>query len=306
MNYYFAPLEGITGYIYRNTYEKHFGGIHKYFSPFISTNQHFGIQNKEKRDVHPDNNKTLCLIPQILTNNAEQFCDMAGKMADLGYREINLNLGCPSRTVVTKKKGSGFLAYPEELDQFLSEIFCDCKDMEISVKTRIGMEDPEEFVKLFEIYNKYPLKELIIHPRLQTDFYKNHPNMDAFRYAVERAKMPLCYNGDLYSVEDVDKFKEDFPTVDRVMFGRGILRVPSLMKELQGEERNLNQWYEFLTELCDAYDEVLSGRVNVLYKMKEHWYYLFQSLPDSEKAAKAMRKVKDLDEYHRLVKSILC
>ena len=231
---------------------------------------------------------------------------MAGKMADLGYREINLNLGCPSRTVVTKKKGSGFLAYPEELDQFLSEIFCDCKDMEISVKTRIGMEDPEEFVKLFEIYNKYPLKELIIHPRLQTDFYKNHPNMDAFRYAVERAKMPLCYNGDLYSVEDVDKFKEDFPTVDRVMFGRGILRVPSLMKELQGEERNLNQWYEFLTELCDAYDEMLSGRVNVLYKMKEHWYYLFQSLPDSEKAAKAMRKVKDLDEYHRLVKSILC
>ena len=180
MNYYFAPLEGITGYIYRNTYEKHFGGISKYFTPFITTNQHFKIQNREKKDILPENNRGIYLVPQILTNNAEQFIDMARKIQDLGYQEINLNLGCPSRTVVTKKKGSGFLAYPEELNQFLDEIFWACQDMEISIKTRIGMENAEEFDRILQIYNKYPLKELIIHPRLQSDYYKNHPNMDVF------------------------------------------------------------------------------------------------------------------------------
>ena len=306
MNYYFAPLEGITGYIYRNTYEKHFGGFVKYFSPFITTNQHFGIQNKEKKDVAPENNKGIYLVPQIMTNIAEQFRDMAEKMANLGYKEVNINLGCPSRTVVTKKKGSGFLAYPEELNNFLDEIFWYCKDIEISVKTRIGMENPEEFERLLEIYNKYPLKELIVHPRLQTDYYKNHPNMEVFAYAVEKSKAPLCYNGDLFSVEDIRNFQKQYPTIENIMLGRGPLKAPTLMKELAGEERNYTLWYDFLMELCEEYDKHLSGQMNVLYKMKEHWYYLFQSLPDTEKAVKQMRKIKHLDEYRVLVKSILC
>ena len=306
MCYYFAPLEGITGFIYRNTYEKHFGGITKYFSPFITTNQHFTIQNREKKDILPENNKGIYLVPQIMTNNAEQFYDMANKIADLGYKEINLNLGCPSRTVVTKKKGSGFLAYPEELNCFLDEIFYYCKDMEISIKTRIGMDDPEEFVRLLQIYNKYPLKELIIHPRLQTDYYKNHPNMEVFQYALEKSNTPICYNGDLFTVEEIENFQREYPTVENVMLGRGILKNPTLMKELKGEARDLNKWHEFLMELCDEYEKELSGDINVLYKMKEHWYYLFQSLSNTEKPVKAMRKIKHLDEYRTLVKSILC
>ena len=306
MNYYFAPLEGITGFIYRNTYEKHFGGISKYFSPFITTNQHFTIQNREKKDVLPENNKGIYLVPQIMTNNAEQFFDMANKMADLGYKEINLNLGCPSKTVVTKKKGSGFLACPEELNWFLSEIFYHCRDMEISIKTRIGIEDTEEFVRLLQIYNKYPLKELIIHPRLQRDYYKNHPHMESFQYALEKSNAPVCYNGDLFTVEDIENFRKEYPAVENVMLGRGILKAPTLRKELEGEPRDLNKWHEFLMELCDEYAKELSGDINVLYKMKEHWYYLFQSLQGNEKAVKAMRKVKHLDEYRLLVKSILC
>lgn len=306
MNYYFAPLEGITGYIYRNTYAKHFGGINKYFSPFITTNQNFTIQNREKKDILPENNKEIYLVPQIMSNNAEQFYDMANKIADLGYKEINLNLGCPSKTVVTKKKGCGFLAYPDELNRFLSEIFYHCVDLEISIKTRIGMENPEEFKRLLQIYNKYPLKELIIHPRLQIDYYNNHPNMEVFKDAIEGAKAPICYNGDLFTVEDIENFQKEFPTVENIMLGRGILKAPTLMKELEGEKRDLNKWYEFLEELCDEYEKELSGDTNVLYKMKEHWYYLFQSLPGNEKAVKAMRKVKDLSSYRILVKSILC
>lgn len=305
MNYYFAPLEGITGFIYRNVYEKYFGGIRKYFTPFITTNQHFAFQNRDKKDVLKENNKGIYLVPQILTNRAEQFTDMARKLEALGYREINLNLGCPSKTVVTKKKGSGFLAYPEELDRFLDEIFSSCRDMEISIKTRIGVEAPEEFERLLGIYNQYPLKELIIHPRLQTDYYKNHPNMEIFKESIGRSKAPMCYNGDLFTPADIENFRNEFSEIDAVMLGRGILRTPSLLKELQGEARNLGVWYEFLNELCENYQKELSGDRNVLFKMKELWFYLFQSIPDSEKAAKAMKKTKDLEEYHILVKSIL-
>lgn len=305
MSYYFAPLEGITGYIYRNTYEKHFGGISKYFSPFITTNQHFTMQNKEKRDVSPENNQGITLVPQILGNNAEQFVDMVRKLQAMGYEEINFNLGCPSKTVVTKKKGSGFLADPDALNQFFDEVFYYVQDAEISVKTRIGMEDAEEFERLLQIYNKYPLKELIIHPRLQSDYYKNHPNMEVFQYALEKSKAPVCYNGDLFTVEDIRKFQENYPAAEKIMLGRGILKAPTLLKEMQGEPRELSKWHEFLAELCDEYQKEFSGDTNVLYKMKEHWYYLFQSLPDSEKAAKAMRKVKKLSDYKILVHAIL-
>ena len=305
MNYYFAPLEGITGYIYRNTYEKHFGGISKYFSPFITTNQHFKMQKKEKRDVSPENNQGIYLVPQILGNNAEQFIDMVRKLQDMGYTEVNFNLGCPSRTVVTKKKGSGFLADPDALNDFLDEVFYYVQDVGISIKTRIGMENPEEFERLLKIYNKYPLKELIIHPRLQNDYYKNHPNMEVFRDALEKSKAPVCYNGDLFTVEDIQKFQENYPTVENIMLGRGILKAPTLLKELQGEERDHAKWHEFLSELCDEYQKEFSGDTNVLFKMKEHWYYLFQSLPDTEKAVKAMRKVRTLDEYRILVHAIL-
>lgn len=305
MNYYFAPLEGITGFIYRNTYEKYFGGISKYFTPFITTNQHFAFQNRDKKDVLQENNRGIYLVPQILTNHAEQFADMAHKLKALGYDELNFNLGCPSKTVVTKKKGAGFLAYPEELDRFLEEIFGSCKDMEISIKTRIGVENPEEFYGLLEIYNQYPLKELIIHPRLQTDYYKNYPDMKVFKESIGLAKAPLCYNGDLFTAEDIERFRQEFPDIETVMLGRGILKAPSLLKELQGEKRDLKVWYEFLTELCENYQKELSGDRNVLFKMKELWFYLFQSIPDSEKAAKAMKKTKDLEDYHILVKSIL-
>lgn len=305
MNYYLAPLEGITGFIYRTTYEKYFGGISKYFSPFITTNQHFAFQNRDKRDILPENNEGLHLIPQVLTNNAEQFVDMLSKIEALGYQEVNLNLGCPSKTVVTKKKGSGFLAYPEELDRFLDEVFYHDRHMEISVKTRIGMEDPEEFYRLLKIYNKYPLKELIIHPRLQSDYYKNVPNMEIFRESIGLSKAPLCYNGDLFTVEDLKSFEAEFPQITNVMLGRGILKAPSLLRELQGEPRDLAQWHAFLTELCERYEKELSGDRNVLFKMKELWFYLFQSLTDSQKNAKEMRKLKDLQEYRMLVKRIL-
>ena len=171
MNIYLAPLEGITGWIYRGAVQKCFGGFDKYFITFIKPNQMGRFSAREKKDILPEHNKGIHAVPQILTNCAEDFVQTAKKLEQYGYKEINLNVGCPSKTVVTKGRGAGFLAFPERLDLFLEEVFQNCP-IDISVKTRIGTESGEEFPKLMDIYNKYPIKELIIHPRTQKDFYK--------------------------------------------------------------------------------------------------------------------------------------
>jgi len=170
MKYYLAPMEGITGYIYRNSYKKFFNNIDKYFTPFIVTNQGTSLKAKELKDVLPEHNKNMNIVPQILTNNSEGFINTSKRLQQLGYNEVNLNLGCPAGTVVSKNRGSGFLAKREELDLFLDEIF-KINDMKISIKTRIGKDHPEEFYELIKIYNKYPLEELIIHPRTRQHYH---------------------------------------------------------------------------------------------------------------------------------------
>lgn len=204
MQVYFAPLESITGYVFRNVYEAYYGGIDRYFTPFITATDSRRLRNKEMRDILPDNNSVGCLIPQIMSNRAEEFLRVADQMAELGYDTVNLNLGCPARTVVSKGKGSGFLARTVALDRFLREIYEKCP-LKISIKTRLGVDDPEEFLEIIDIYNQYPVEELIIHPRVQKDYYKNTPNLDMFAEAVKRCRMPLCYNGDICSVEDYER-----------------------------------------------------------------------------------------------------
>lgn len=211
MNYYLAPLESVTTYIFRNAYHRYFLPLDKYFTPFIVPHPNKKFNTREKKELSTEHNHGLYVVPQLLTNKAEDFITTAKEIENMGYKEINLNLGCPSGTVVAKGKGSGFLAYPEELDRFLDNIYSKL-DMKISVKTRIGKTSPDEFHRLIEIYNKYPLEELIVHPRLQTDFYKNKPNLQIFKEAVEMSRHSLCYNGDIYTVEDFQKFSEHFPT----------------------------------------------------------------------------------------------
>ena len=233
LHLYFAPLEGITTYPYRNLHHKYFGGVEKYFTPFLAPGPEQGMSVKEMRDVLPENNAEVPVVPQILTNRAGDFLLASKKLAEMGYREINLNLGCPSRTVVTKGRGAGFLDEPQKLDRFLDAVFAKC-NLEISIKTRIGMEDPEEFETILPIYNKYPLKELIIHPRVQKEFYKNTPKLDTYAWAVEHSEHPLCYNGDICSVEDMEQLKIRFPQTDTVMMGRGVLADPALGRKLKG------------------------------------------------------------------------
>lgn len=301
MKYYLAPLEGITGYIYRNAYEKYFHNIDKYFTPFIVPNQSRSLKTKELRDVLPENNKRMDIVPQILTNDSEGFIKTARKFQELGYNEVNLNLGCPSGTVVSKNKGSGFLAKREELDVFLEEIF-KMDDIRISIKTRIGKDDPKEFEKLINIYNKYPIEELIIHPRTQKDLYGNKPNLDVFKNALELSTNPVCYNGDIFTVDDNNKLIKDFPKVKTIMLGRGIIANPGLVNGIKSntnlEKKVLKGFHD---EIFNGYIEICDGERNVLYKMIELWCYMIHIFSDNKKYAKIIKKSQSLRDYKAAV-----
>lgn len=304
MEYYFAPMEGITGYIFRRTHHRFFPGIDKYFSPFISPGSKKVMTPRERRDILPENNEGCRLVPQILTNKAQEFCQAARELWEYGYREINLNLGCPSGTVVSKGKGAGFLEEPEKLDRFLAEIFENVQG-DISIKTRIGTENPEEFDTLLEIYKKYPVKELIIHPRLLKDYYKNQPDWKAFQKAGQKLDCPLCYNGDLFTLKRCREFTEQFSETQSLMLGRGLLRNPCLIRELKGEENLTKEKLKaFHDALCSEYEQVMSGDRSTLFKMKELWFYMGDLFPDSKKYLKKIKKTQKVTEYRQAVEEL--
>ena len=304
MKFYFAPMEGITGSIYRNAHHDYFPDhIEKYFSPFIVAKHNQSLRTREINDILPENNH-VALVPQILTNKVEDFIRTSRLIKELGYQEINLNLGCPSGTVVSKNMGAGFLAKPEALDSFLQEIF-DASVTQISIKTRIGKDNSEEFYELIELFNKYPITELIIHPRVQKDFYKNKPNLDMFREAIRLSKNPLCYNGNIFTAEDYHNICEVFPEVDRIMLGRGLLANPGLLGYLLGQnDTEKARIKEFHDRVYQDYQKVLFGDKNVLFKMKELWYYMIMPFSNHEKYAKRIRKAERLSDYEKAVDSL--
>ena len=207
MQYYFAPLEGLTDRIYRQLHHAFFPGVDRYYMPFLSPTVHRALTPREAKELPPADSLGYCAIPQLLTKNADDFTWMAQQCADLGYREVNLNLGCPSGTVTAKGKGSGMLRDLDSLDSFLYDIYRQAP-LPISVKTRIGFSDPEEFPALLEIFNRYPICQLTIHPRTRTAFYKGPVSMESFAYAVKHSKAPLCFNGDLNSIAQIQKIQQ--------------------------------------------------------------------------------------------------
>lgn len=311
MKFYLAPMEGITGHIFRRAFHKYFPTADTYFTPFISPDGNKILRNKEKRDVLPENNVGMQVVPQIITNRADYFLLAANYLkSEYGYTEVNLNLGCPSSTVVAKGKGSGFLGRLEDLECFLDEVF-EKYDGEISVKTRVGKNDAEEWPRIFEIFQKFPIKELTIHPRVQKDYYKGALRMDTFLYAYENWERPLCYNGDIIDKKSYETLVEYFPEVSAVMLGRGVLADPYLIGRLRGEtipdesirRETLRAFHE---QLMTEYGEVLSCDRDLIYKMKELWFYLLDSFVDSEKARKQIRKCEKLSEYQNIVNGLFC
>lgn len=321
MKIHFAPMEGITGHVFRRAYSRHFSGISEYYSPFLTPNQTRKLTSREMEDVRPENNQGIRLIPQILTNQADDFLWAARKLNEMGYDTVNLNLGCPSATVVPKRRGAGFLGIPEELDRFLDRVSGELasSSMGLSVKTRIGMNNPEEFSVLLSIYNRYPLKKLIIHPRLQTDYYRNHPNLEVFAEAVENSRNPVCYNGDIFSVKASENFQKRFSGVGEIMLGRGLLSNPFLAEALTQGEADLMQASghipgsssyrrrvaEFHGDLLEGYSRVMSGERNVLFKMKELWAYMGFLFEGEDRLLKKLKKAQKIKDYQAVTEELI-
>lgn len=304
---YLAPMEGITGYIYRNAVNEYFPYQDKYFTPFIATNHNKIFTTRELRDILPENNEPDMVVPQILSNNADDFTMVANALKEYGYNEINLNLGCPSPTVVTKNKGAGLLKCTKQLEEFLDGVFekADKESLNISIKTRIGFQSPDEFVAILDIYNRYPVYELIIHPRVQKDLYKNSPNWDIFRYALSVSKAPVCYNGDIFTKADYDRFKSAFPDVTRIMCGRGILVNPALAGEITaGVRLDKSTFRSFHDSIYQGYCEIIPDERNVLFKMKELWHYMIQSFDKGDRYFKEIRKAQRKCDYESAVNGL--
>ena len=306
MKFYFAPFEGITGYLYRNAYHELFDcGIDKYFTPFIAVSQNGLTKSRELEDLSPEHNKGMTVIPQLLGNNGEQVNHYFHRLKEMGYEEVNLNIGCPYQTVVSKRKGAGLLADTDLLKGFLEAAFGN-PPVRVSVKTRIGMEKGEEFEEILDIYNQYPTSELIEHPRVREDFYQNHPDLDVFAFAVENSRAPVCYNGDIFTRQDFQMITERFPKLDRIMLGRGLLANPGLLTEIiTGKSMKKEELKIFHDRIFHDYAQIMSGEKNTLFKMKELWNYFQFLFEDSEKYLKKIRKAKNFGEYKSAVDAIM-
>ncbi len=300
MHYYFAPLEGITDSIYRHLHHKYFPGIGRYYTPFFSPSIHRNFTQKERRELQPAQDLGVEVVPQALTRNAEDFLWMAQRCIDAGYSELNLNLGCPSGTVTAKGKGAGLLREPEALDKLLEDIFS-ASPIAVSVKTRIGYTEAEEFAGLLDIFNRYPIKELTIHPRTRTAFYKGEVDMDTFRYAASNSRNPLCYNGNLCSREQIDIFAENFPGIGAVMLGRGLIGDPGMLSPGGTDTHALKAFHD---ELLSAYTEAFGSSRNAMFRMKENWHYLIVRFPGCEKLYKRLRKTTDVKEFQSITQDI--
>ena len=300
MQYYFAPMEGLTDSIYRRIHHKYFPGVDSYYMPFISPTIHRQLTHKEDRELPLANSVPFRAVPQVLTKVPEDFLWASQICADRGYDEVNLNVGCPSGTVVSKGKGAGMLRDPEGLDRFLEQVFRECP-VETSVKTRLGVETPEEFEKIMAVFNRYPIKELTIHPRVRKDFYKEAVREEWFRYGWEQSKIPLCYNGNLITLADCEAVSQRYPGVEAVMLGRALIGDPGMLTPGGTTAKALKGFHEELTE---GYVEAFGSARNAMFRLKENWHMLLHKFENSEKLGKRLKKTTDAAEFRAITKEI--
>ena len=295
MEFYFAPLEGVTGFTYRNAYNDLFDDVDKYYAPFISPSINDRLKGKEIRDLLPENNnKGINLVPQILANRADYFIKAANQLIELGYDKDT-----------------------EAMDRFFDETFnwlenknSEGHNLSISVKTRIGMYEPDEFENILEVYNRYPISQLIVHPRTREQLYKGTPNMEAFKYALENSKNPVCYNGDINTVENyhriIEKINNDSEMkIGSIMIGRGLIGNPNLVNEIKGGKKLTKKMLEaYHDRLYNDFEKIMKADKHLLFKMKEMWTYMSLNFDDSHKCAKLIRKAQNLYKYNLAVNEI--
>lgn len=301
----FAPMEGITGSIYRRVHARFFPGADVYYAPFIAPDGTGRFKGSALRELLAENNEGVSLIPQLLVNAPEPFLAAAEALGDLGYEEINLNIGCPSGTVVAKHKGAGMLGDLESLERCLDEIFTRCP-LRVSVKTRLGLSSTGEFPAVLSLYRRYPLARLIVHARDRAGMYQSRPDLDAFAPALDDSPFPVIYNGNIFSVRDYEAIVRQFPALSGVMLGRGAAADPALFRRINGgaalTAEELRAFHEALL------DETLASGLAPSYtvqRMKELWFYMGCLFPGADRALKTILRSRSLPDYRAAVGSLL-
>ncbi len=294
----FAPLDGITKAVFRQVWDRFFGGVDRYFIPFFSpTDQHI-LTDRDRHEL--TGSMDLPCVPQVMTCRAADFLWAVERLADLGFSEANLNLGCPSGTVTAKGKGSGFLARPDDLDRFFDEVFSKTR-LPVSVKTRLGYQEAGEFPRLLEIFNRYPIQCLTIHPRIRAEKYRGEIHMDCFALAMESSRNPVCCNGDLQTVEDVRRLEARFPSLEAVMIGRGAIADPALPRKLQGgPAATRKELQAFAAALYQGYQEFYGQAHPASQRMKEIWFYLIHLFENGERLGGRLRCSRGPKAYELL------
>ena len=307
MNYYVAPMEGLTDRVWRQAHQKWFGWAGapaKYYAPFLSPPENRVLIKKKMAELAPESNPGAPVVPQLLAKDGALAAWMVGQLRQLGYTEVNLNFGCPSGTVTAKGKGSGMLRDLDKLDAFLAALFAEAEGP-LTVKTRLGVEKPEEFAAVLEVYNRYPIAELTIHPRVMRQQYRGIADREAFAKALPECRMPVCYNGDLTTVEQLRALEADFPAVQSLMVGRGIIADPALFRQaLGGPAATKEELRGYLDDLYQGYTALFGSAGCAISRMKGHWFYLIHRFEGSERLEKQLRKLREPWEYETVVNQI--
>ena len=303
-----SPLQGFTDFRFRNAFHKHFGGIDTFYSPYIKLNGKLVVKGSYERDILPENNSTLEVIPQIITNDAEEFLFVAKYVQQFGYKELNWNLGCPYPMVAKCGMGSGLIKNTDQIEHILKRVHNET-DIIVSMKMRMGYENPTEILDVFPILEQYPIKNIAIHARIGKQLYKGGVDLDSFQKCLDTSKQKLYYNGDITSVAKFKELQERFPSIDHFMIGRGLIAdpfLPSMIKNNTTEypKNRLEIFEAFHDEIYREYDAYLQGPTPIRMKMLGFWEYFSESFSNPQKTFKKIKKAGNSKNYEAAVKEI--
>lgn len=304
-----SPLQGFTDFRFRNAFNKYFGGIDTFYSPYIRFNGKLEIKPAYQRDILPKNNTVKELIPQIMTNDANEFLFVAKYVQELGYKELNWNLGCPYPMVTNRCLGSGLIGDANRIDAILNKVHAE-SDIVVSMKMRMGYHNPTEILDVFPLLEKYPIKNIAIHARIGKQLYKGGVDLDSFQRCLDHSKHKIYYNGDITTVAKFNELKTRFPKIDHWMIGRGLIANPFLPSMIKSNttsypENRMEVFSKFHDTLFQEYSEALSGDSHVILKMLHFWEYFATTFDNPHKTVKKIKKAKNITAYEDAVKSIL-
>ena len=303
-----SPLQGFTDFRFRNAFHKYFGGIDTFYSPYIKLNGKLVVKGSYERDILPENNSTLEVIPQIITNDAEEFLFVAKYVQQFGYKELNWNLGCPYPMVAKCGMGSGLIKNTDQIENILKRVHNET-DIIVSMKMRMGYENPTEILDVFPILEQYPIKNIAIHARIGKQLYKGGVDLDSFQKCLDTSKQKIYYNGDITSVAKFKELQERFSSIDHWMIGRGLIAdpfLPSMIKNNTTEyPKNRFEIFEaFHDEIYQQYDAYLQGPTPIRMKMLGFWEYFSESFSNPQKTFKKIKKAGNSKNYEIAVKEI--